>query len=73
MADMERSGLMTHELGGEFAAISRVWKRPVQWASWTVLAPLAIMAILLGVLPTVFFFVFTNNTVAAMFQLFKVQ
>ena len=36
----------------------------------TVLTPLTIMAILLGVLPTVFFFVFTNQTVSAMFKLF---
>jgi len=36
----------------------------------SVLAPLAIMAILLGILPTVFFFAFTNTTVAAMKQLF---
>ena len=41
MADMERSGLVTHELGGEFAAVARAWNRPVRWASWTVLAPLA--------------------------------
>jgi NADH-quinone oxidoreductase subunit M len=36
----------------------------------TVLAPLAVMAILLGILPSVFFFVFTNQTVAAMKALF---
>lgn len=41
MSEMETSGLVTHELGGKFAAIERVWKRPVQWASWTVLAPLS--------------------------------
>ncbi|MGH8030524.1 MAG: beta-ketoacyl synthase N-terminal-like domain-containing protein, partial [Arenimonas sp.] len=41
MTDMEVSGLMTHELGGEFAAIARAWGQPVQWESWTVLAPLA--------------------------------
>ena len=35
-----------------------------------VLAPLAIMAILLGILPYFFFFAFTNQTVAAMKQLF---
>jgi len=35
-----------------------------------VMTPLTIMAILLGILPTAFFFVFTNTTVAAMFQLF---
>jgi len=38
----------------------------------SVLAPLAIMAILLGILPTVFFFVFTNHTVEAMKALFTV-
>ena len=36
-----------------------------------VLTPLTIMAILLGILPTVFFFVFTDKTVLAMFELFK--
>jgi NADH-quinone oxidoreductase subunit M len=36
-----------------------------------VLTPLAIMAVLLGILPTVFFFVFTNQTVAGLFGLFK--
>lgn len=41
MADMEHSGLVTHALGGEFTAVARVWNRPVRWASWTVLAPLA--------------------------------
>ena len=41
MADMERSGLVTHKLGGEFSAVARSWKQPVRWASWTVLAPLA--------------------------------
>ncbi len=35
-----------------------------------VLTPLAAMAILLGILPTVFFFVFTNNTVDALMKLF---
>jgi hypothetical protein len=30
------------------------------------------MAILLGILPYVFFFVFTNQTVAAMKQLFSI-
>jgi NADH-quinone oxidoreductase subunit M len=35
-----------------------------------VMTPLTIMAILLGILPTAFFFVFTNTTVAAMFKLF---
>ena len=36
----------------------------------TVLAPLAVFAILLGILPTVFVFVFTNQTVEALFKLF---
>jgi NADH-quinone oxidoreductase subunit M len=35
-----------------------------------VLTPLTAMAILLGVLPTVMFFVFTKQTVAALFELF---
>ncbi|MGH7178629.1 MAG: complex I subunit 4 family protein, partial [Tepidisphaeraceae bacterium] len=35
-----------------------------------VLTPLTVMAILLGILPTVFFFAFTQQTVAAMFRLF---
>ncbi len=35
-----------------------------------VLTPLTVMAILLGVLPTMFFFVFTDRTVAALFKLF---
>ena len=38
----------------------------------TVLTPLAIMAILLGILPYVFFFVFTNQTVAAMKALYSI-
>ena len=36
-----------------------------------VLTPLTIMAILLGILPTVFFFAFTDRTVAALFGLFN--
>ncbi|HEY8665692.1 MAG TPA: NADH-quinone oxidoreductase subunit M [Tepidisphaeraceae bacterium] len=36
----------------------------------SVLTPLTVMAILLGILPYVFFFVFTNQTVTAMFGLF---
>jgi NADH-quinone oxidoreductase subunit M len=36
----------------------------------TVMAPLAVMAILLGVLPGVLFFALTNTTVAALFKLF---
>jgi NADH-quinone oxidoreductase subunit M len=35
-----------------------------------VLTPLTIMAVLLGILPTLFFFVFTQQTVAALFKLF---
>ena len=35
-----------------------------------VLTPLTIMAVLLGVLPTVFFFTFTNQTVAGLFKIF---
>jgi NADH-quinone oxidoreductase subunit M len=35
-----------------------------------VLTPLTVMAILLGILPTMFFFAFTNQTVAAMLRLF---
>jgi NADH-quinone oxidoreductase subunit M len=38
-----------------------------------VLWPLAIMAILLGVLPTLFFFAFTNNTVDSLFKLFALK
>jgi NADH-quinone oxidoreductase subunit M len=37
----------------------------------TVMTPLAVMAIALGVLPWVFFFVFTQQTVEAMFRLFE--
>jgi NADH-quinone oxidoreductase subunit M len=36
-----------------------------------VLVPLTIMAILLGILPTFFFFVFTDTTVAGLFRLFR--
>jgi NADH-quinone oxidoreductase subunit M len=39
----------------------------------TVLTPLTIMAIALGVVPTLTFFVFTNGTVAALFGLFTKQ
>ena len=35
------------------------------------LTPLTVMAILLGVLPTLFFFVFTQSTVDALFALFR--
>jgi NADH-quinone oxidoreductase subunit M len=37
----------------------------------TVLTPLAVMCILLGVLPTIFFFAYTQTTVRAMFGLFR--
>jgi NADH-quinone oxidoreductase subunit M len=37
----------------------------------SVLTPLTVMAILLGILPYVFFFVFTDSTVHALFGLFK--
>jgi NADH-quinone oxidoreductase subunit M len=37
----------------------------------TVLIPLTIMAILLGILPTVFFFTFSRTTVYGLFQLFN--
>ena len=36
-----------------------------------VLTPLTVMAILLGILPTLFFFVFTDTTVDALFGLFS--
>ena len=39
----------------------------------TVLVPLTIMAILLGILPTAMFFVLTDNTVAGMFKLFAMR
>jgi NADH-quinone oxidoreductase subunit M len=38
-----------------------------------VLTPLTVMAILLGILPTLFFFVFTDTTVKALFGLFTRQ
>ena len=41
MAEMTESGLVTHLLGGEFSAVQKLWQRPVNWASWTVLAPVA--------------------------------
>ncbi len=53
MADMESSGLVTHALGGEFAAVARAWNRPVRWASWTVLAPLAEVRAAIGGVPRV--------------------
>lgn len=41
MDEMERSGLITEQLGGQFSAVRPQWGGPVQWASWTVLAPVA--------------------------------
>ena len=41
MDEMQTSGLVTHHLGGEFSAVQKQWNRPVRWASWTVLAPVA--------------------------------
>ena len=41
MADMETSGLIDDALGGAFSAVAALWGRPVRWASYTVLAPLA--------------------------------
>jgi NADH:ubiquinone oxidoreductase subunit 4 (subunit M) len=37
----------------------------------TVLVPLTIMAILLGILPAFFFFQFTDTTVGGLFRLFQ--
>jgi NADH:ubiquinone oxidoreductase subunit 4 (subunit M) len=36
----------------------------------TVLTPLTVMAILLGVVPSLMFFIFTDRTVAAVMELF---
>ena len=41
MAEMESSGLVTRLLGGAFEAVAPQWGRAVDWANWTVLAPLA--------------------------------
>jgi NADH-quinone oxidoreductase subunit M len=49
----------------EYRAFPEVDQREV-----VVLTPLTIMAILLGVLPTLFFFVFTQQTVDALMKLF---
>lgn len=49
----------------EYRSFPEVDRREV-----VVLTPLAVMAILLGILPTMFFFVFTNNTVSALMKLF---
>jgi NADH-quinone oxidoreductase subunit M len=48
----------------EYRGLPEVDRREI-----TVLTPLTVMAILLGILPTACFFVFTNSTVAAMFKL----
>jgi NADH-quinone oxidoreductase subunit M len=39
----------------------------------TVLWPLAVMAVLLGILPTLFVFAFTNSTVDSLFKLFALR
>jgi NADH-quinone oxidoreductase subunit M len=49
----------------EYAGFPEVDQREL-----TVLTPLTVMAIALGVLPWVFFFVFTKTTVDAMFKVF---
>ena len=49
----------------EYKAFPEVDQREV-----VVLTPLTVMAILLGVLPTIFFFVFTQQTVTALMKLF---
>ncbi|MCC6592369.1 MAG: acyltransferase domain-containing protein [Xanthomonadales bacterium] len=50
MHEMESSGLVTRLLGGAFEAVAPQWGRAVDWASWTVLAPLAeVRAALTGV------------------------
>jgi NADH-quinone oxidoreductase subunit M len=49
----------------EYAGLPEVDQREI-----AILTPLSVMAILLGILPTVFFFVFTEQTVRAMFHLF---
>ena len=50
MHEMEASGLITNALGGAFSAVAPQWGRPVDWASWTVLAPVAeVRAALAGI------------------------
>ncbi len=51
----------------EYAAFPDVNKREL-----TILTPLVVMAIVLGVIPTLSFFVFTETTVSAFFQLFRI-
>ncbi|MEZ5468812.1 MAG: beta-ketoacyl synthase N-terminal-like domain-containing protein [Lysobacterales bacterium] len=41
MDEMDASGLVTRQLGGNFEAVAAQWAGPVRWASWTVLAPVA--------------------------------
>ena len=52
----------------EYRAFPEVDQREV-----VVLTPLTVMAIALGVLPWVFFFVFTQQTVNALFKIFGVN
>ena len=51
----------------EYADLPEIDKREL-----TILTPLVVMAIVLGVVPTLSFFVFTNQTVDAFFQLFRI-
>ncbi len=37
-ADMAASGLLSAQLGGAFAAVSRLWGEPADWRCWTVAA-----------------------------------
>lgn len=62
IARMEASGLATRELGGAFAAIARQWGGPVQWASWTVLAPLAEIRAAIEPLPRVHLAIINGET-----------
>lgn len=41
MEQMESTELISRHLGGPFEAVAAQWRAPVQWASWTVLAPIA--------------------------------
>lgn len=38
--EMAASELLSHQLGGEFAAVRALWDEPVEWRCWTVAAPL---------------------------------
>jgi PfaB family protein len=38
--DMQASGLVDQQLGGDFAAVREQWQASVDWASWNVLAPI---------------------------------